>query len=54
MFTSPRAIAFCFLLALPLAPALADAMTPVAQWWADVSALANDGMEGRLTGIAGL
>jgi Zn-dependent M28 family amino/carboxypeptidase len=53
MFKSPRAIAFCFILALPLAPALADEMTPVAQWWADVSALASDAMEGRLTGTPG-
>ena len=30
------------------------ALSPAArQWWADISALANDGMEGRLTGSAG-
>jgi Zn-dependent M28 family amino/carboxypeptidase len=49
MFT-PRAILFCFLLALPVPALAADA---AAQWWADVSALANDGMEGRLTGSPG-
>ena len=39
------------LLLLPL-PAFAD--SPAAtQWWADVSALASDGMEGRLTGSPG-
>jgi len=32
---------------LSLMPAMAD---PAAQWWADVSALADDGMKGRLTG----
>ena len=49
MFKSQRAVLFCLLLALPV-PALAD---EAAQWWADVSALANDGMEGRLTGSPG-
>jgi Peptidase family M28 len=37
---------------------LADAAAPplsaaATQWWADISALANDGMEGRLTGSPG-
>jgi Zn-dependent M28 family amino/carboxypeptidase len=41
----------CLLLLLPL-PAFAD--SPAAtQWWADVSTLASDGMEGRLTGSPG-
>jgi Zn-dependent M28 family amino/carboxypeptidase len=35
-------------------PATAAPLSPAAQqWWADISALANDGMEGRLTGSAG-
>ena len=50
MFTSPRTMLFCLLLALPVPALAADA---AAQWWADVSALANDGMEGRLTGSPG-
>jgi hypothetical protein len=50
---SARAILFSVLLALPPAPALAQEMTPIAQWWADMTALANDGMEGRLTGTPG-
>ena len=50
MFTSPRAVLFCLLLALPVPALAADAAT---QWWADVSALANDGMEGRLAGSPG-
>jgi len=50
MFKSPRAIVFFLLLALPLPALAADAAT---QWWADVTALANDGMEGRLTGSPG-
>jgi len=41
----------CLLLVLPLG-VLADDMAAT-QWWADVSALANDGMEGRLTGSPG-
>lgn len=52
-----RALVFSLMLALPLVPALAPAlaqeMTPVEQWWADVSALADDKMEGRLTGTPG-
>jgi len=37
-----------------LADAAATALSPAAaQWWADISALANDGMEGRLTGSPG-
>jgi hypothetical protein len=39
------------LLALPCAALAAD--DPAAQWWADVSALSADGMEGRLTGSPG-
>jgi Zn-dependent M28 family amino/carboxypeptidase len=36
------------------ASANAAALSPAAkQWWADISALANDGMEGRLTGSPG-
>lgn len=32
----------------------AAALSPAAaQWWADIAAIANDGMEGRLTGSAG-
>ncbi len=50
MSTSPRAMLFYFLLALPVPALAADAAS---QWWADVSALANDGMEGRLTGSPG-
>jgi len=49
---SPRA---CLLLCLALLlsrPASADSPA-AAQWWADVSALASDGMEGRLTGSPG-
>ena len=49
-----RAALLCLLLALPIpaqsANLAADAAT---QWWADVSALADDGMEGRLTGSPG-
>jgi len=40
----------CILLALAT-PALAE--DAAGQWWADVSALADDGMEGRLTGSPG-
>jgi Zn-dependent M28 family amino/carboxypeptidase len=36
------------------APAGTAPLSPAAkQWWADISAIANDGMEGRLTGSAG-
>jgi len=52
MFTSPRVLLFSFLLTLPVAALAADS-APAAQWWADVTALANDGMEGRLTGSPG-
>ena len=45
-----RAVLFCLLLILPLPALAADTAS---QWWADVSALANDGMEGRLTGSPG-
>jgi Zn-dependent M28 family amino/carboxypeptidase len=45
-----RSILLCVLLALPVPALAADAAS---QWWADVSALADDGMEGRLTGSAG-
>jgi Zn-dependent M28 family amino/carboxypeptidase len=51
MSISPRAILYAVLLALPI-PALAADDAPAA-WWADVTALANDGMEGRLTGSPG-
>jgi hypothetical protein len=46
-----RLLLMCLPLLLPI-PVKAD--SPAAtQWWADVSALANDGMEGRLTGSPG-
>ena len=51
MFRLPRALLFCLPLFLPV-KALADSAAAT-QWWADVSALANDGMEGRLTGSPG-
>src|SRR6478752_5953027 len=48
-----------FLMSLSLS-AVADTMAPApgdantaAQWWSDVSTLADDGMEGRLTGSPG-
>jgi hypothetical protein len=46
------------ILALAASTALADAAPPAlspaaTQWWADITALANDGMEGRLTGSPG-
>lgn len=48
-----RALLFLSLSALPvpalIAPAWAD---PATQWWADMTALANDDMKGRLTGSA--
>jgi Zn-dependent M28 family amino/carboxypeptidase len=50
MFPSSRAILFSVLLVLPLNALAADTAT---QWWADVTALANDGMEGRQTGSPG-
>jgi Zn-dependent M28 family amino/carboxypeptidase len=40
------------LVLLPVRVLAADS-APTAQWWADVSALADDGMEGRLTGSPG-
>jgi len=45
-----RSLLLCVLLALPIPALAADA---AGQWWADVSALADDGMEGRLTGSPG-
>ncbi len=45
-----RAFLLCILLALPVPVLAADAAS---QWWADVSTLAADGMEGRLTGSPG-
>jgi len=40
--------------ALPIRALAADVSIGAAsQWWADVSALADDGMEGRLTGSPG-
>jgi len=51
MLRLSRVLPFCLPLLLPL-PALADSVAAT-QWWADVSALANDGMEGRLTGSPG-
>jgi len=50
MPTAPRAFLLFALLALPIPVLAAD---PASQWWADVSALADDGMEGRLTGSPG-
>jgi Zn-dependent M28 family amino/carboxypeptidase len=50
MFLSSRAILFSVLLVLPFKALAADTAT---QWWADVTALANDGMEGRQTGSPG-
>lgn len=44
-----RAALFSCFLALPLPALAADAAT---QWWADMNALANDDMKGRLTGSA--
>ena len=49
MVGPPRLLLLCLMLLLPL-KAFADA---AGQWWADVSALASDGMEGRLTGSPG-
>ncbi len=45
-----RAVLLCVLLVLPIPVLAADAAS---QWWADVSALADDSMEGRLTGSPG-
>lgn len=45
-----RSVLLCVLLALPIPARAADAAS---QWWADVSALADDKMEGRLTGTPG-
>ena len=52
MSRSSRAVLFCMLVLLPVRVLAADS-GPVAQWWADVSALADDRMEGRLTGSPG-
>ena len=51
MLRPQRILLCCLPLLLPL-KALADSAA-AARWWADVSALANDGMEGRLTGSPG-
>src|SRR5438270_9053148 len=58
MLKSPLCL-LAFLLLLPLS-ALADTMPassgdtgPGAQWWSDLSTLADDSMEGRLTGSPG-
>src|SRR5438445_234078 len=53
-----RAILLCLLLALPIPAQSANLAADVSigaatQWWTDVSALADDGMEGRLTGSPG-
>ena len=45
-----RSALFAILLALPVPCRAQDA---AGQWWADISALADDGMEGRLTGSPG-
>jgi Zn-dependent M28 family amino/carboxypeptidase len=50
MSRSSRAVLLCILLLLPMQALAADS---TAQWWADVSALADDRMEGRLTGSPG-
>ena len=50
MSRSSRAVLLCTLFLLPLKAMAADT---AGQWWADVSALADDGMEGRMTGTAG-
>ena len=50
MFSLSRAALLSVLLFLPFEALAADSAS---QWWADVSALANDGMEGRLTGSPG-
>jgi Zn-dependent M28 family amino/carboxypeptidase len=60
MTSGPDFKHFVILAALAFASSgvMADANAPAsspaaAQWWADISALANDGMEGRLTGSPG-
>lgn len=50
MSRSSRAVLLCILFLLPVQALAADS---TAQWWADVSALADDKMEGRLTGSPG-
>jgi len=51
---SVRAILLCLLLALAIPSRAADKAGDAAgQWWSDVTALADDGMEGRLTGSPG-
>ncbi|HKB96587.1 MAG TPA: hypothetical protein VKB94_07025, partial [Rhizomicrobium sp.] len=52
MSRSSRAVLLCVLFILPLKALAADG-SATAQWWADVSALADDSMEGRLTGSPG-
>src|SRR5581483_12123404 len=51
LFCLPVCLLACLVLVLPL-PAAADSAAAT-QWWADVSTLASDGMEGRLTGSPG-
>lgn len=50
MSRSSRAVLLCMLILLPVRVLAADS---TAQWWADVSALADDSMEGRLAGSPG-
>ena len=38
------------LVALLMLPVPSRAQDAASQWWADISGLADDGMEGRLTG----
>ena len=47
----PRIFLACLMALLPLKASAQSAAAT--QWWADVSALADDGMEGRLTGSPG-
>ncbi|HSS15120.1 MAG TPA: M28 family metallopeptidase [Rhizomicrobium sp.] len=47
-----RVILLCLLLTFPIPSQAAD-VSAAGQWWADVSALADDRMEGRLTGSPG-
>ena len=50
MSRSSHAVLLCILFILPMQALAADS---TAQWWADVSALADDSMEGRLAGSPG-
>ena len=46
-----RALLFLSIAALPVPAIISPAWAePATQWWADMTALANDGMKGRLTG----